>query len=179
MTTPQHDQFDRDRAGDGQDGQNGQNYVVRHEERLVAATERHEIGRVTMRKVVVEEQHTITVTLRREDVEVVEEDAVDGPAAGAPGVDSARAGRANDVEGGAHGDRLEARVDSDTGELVLYAERPIITTEWVPVERVRLDRHATQGVETVTAEVAREVVELEDDRGDRAGDTDSDGPSRR
>lgn len=161
MTTRHPDDLDRGRAGN-----DGADHVVRHEERLVAGTERHTVGRVTMRKVVVEEQHTITVTLRREDVEVVEE--LEGAAPAAPEGAAPRSEAARDEHAG-RDERLASRVDSDTGELVLYAERPIVTTEWVPVERVRLDRTTTQGVETVTAEVAREVVTMEDERS-TAGD---------
>lgn len=129
------------------------NSMVRHEERLVASTERAATKRFTLRKKIVEEEQTVVVTVRREVVEVVEEDltADTGDQQAAP------------VEG--HDLRTPPALDDaeETGELILHAERPLIATEWVPVERVRLELTTTRDSETVTADVAREVIDLVDE----------------
>src|SRR3954469_12731022 len=48
-------------------------------------------------------------------------------------------------------------------EVVLNEERPVVTTEAVPVERVRLGKHAVESDETVTADVRKERIEEEGD----------------
>lgn len=47
-------------------------------------------------------------------------------------------------------------------EVVLFAERPVVHKDVVPVERVRLDTVVVEGQQTVTDEVRREHVELQD-----------------
>lgn len=142
-----------DALGARDQGQGGS--LIRSEEQLITSVERHPAARVTLRKRVVEEEQTITVTLRREEVDIVEEDLRgEGSAADEAGARTAGRGR---------GGRITAE-QTDGGEIILYAERPVVTTEWVPVERVRLERTSHTVDETVTAEVAREVVELVDER---------------
>ena len=48
-------------------------------------------------------------------------------------------------------------------EVVLTEERPLVTTEAVPVERVRLAKHSVQSEETVTGDVRKERIEVEGD----------------
>ena len=43
-------------------------------------------------------------------------------------------------------------------EIVLHAERPVVTVEVVPVERVRLRTEVVTGIETVTDQVQREQI---------------------
>jgi hypothetical protein len=47
--------------------------------------------------------------------------------------------------------------------MILHEERPVVTTETVPVQRVRLG--ATEDIveETITEEVRKERVQLDDD----------------
>ena len=62
----------RDRAGD-RAGAPSDESLVRREEELQVGVERVRTGRVRLRKQVVEEQRTITVTVRVEEAELVEE----------------------------------------------------------------------------------------------------------
>ena len=48
------------------------------------------------------------------------------------------------------------------GPVVLHAERPVVTTETVPVERVRLAKATVRGEETVTGTVRKERIDLEE-----------------
>ncbi|XVV08905.1 PRC and DUF2382 domain-containing protein [Actinoplanes sp. CA-131856] len=51
--------------------------------------------------------------------------------------------------------------DGPPTDTTLYAERPVVTTERVPVERVRLSKQTVTGEETVTAPVHKEQIEYE------------------
>ncbi len=107
-------------------------------ERLHIETERVPRSRVRLRKVVVTEQRTVTVPLRREEYRIVREPIVDAaPVAGA-------------VLGG------------EEQEVVLYEERVVVTTEVVPVERIRLVKEEVVDTRQVSGEVRRERIELVD-----------------
>jgi len=47
-------------------------------------------------------------------------------------------------------------------EIVLHTERPVVTVEVVPVERVRLRTELVQGQETVTGQVQREQIVVDE-----------------
>lgn len=150
--------LDHDRLAEG--GEGGE--MIRHEEELRTRVERYPAKRITMRKRAVEEEETITVRVRREEVEIVEEDLT------IPEGEHSRTGRVG---------RRDEDLDADGGEIILYAERPVVTTEWVPVERVRLGRNTVREERSVTENVAREVVELVEERdpafrADAPGETD-------
>src|SRR4030095_647208 len=49
-------------------------------------------------------------------------------------------------------------------EIILHTERPVVTVEVVPVERVRLRTELVQGQETVTEQVQREQVVVDEQR---------------
>ena len=125
--------------------------MTRSEERLRVGTERVETGRARLRKHVVTETESRTVPLRREQVRV-ERQRLDGVV----------------VSGELAGREL---VDEEF-EIVLTAERAVVTTEAVPVERVRLDTDVVQAQETVTGEVRKERIELEDVERTTDGDPD-------
>ena len=117
--------------------------MTRSEERLQVGTERVATTRARLVKYVVTENVQITVPIRREEIRVeqVPLDAVDDepaeslvPAGAAPGT----AGL--------------------PGEIVMHAERPVVTVEVVPVERVRLRVDVVEGQETVTEQVQREQI---------------------
>jgi uncharacterized protein (TIGR02271 family) len=112
--------------------------VIRSEERLSAATTRHVTSRIRVGKRVVTEQRTITVNVSREEF-YLEELPLDA----AYPADSGLAGADRDVV------------------IVLREEEPVVTTRLVPVEevRVRVVRVTEEAVST--AEVAREVVEVD------------------
>lgn len=165
--------YDRpsDRAGD-RAGAPSDESLVRREEELRVGVERVRTGRVRLRKKVVEEQRTITVTVRVEEAELVEETLDPQPAATTPGpsgvsVESGASGR----EPSAHPDQrvgdADAEETDDTVELVLYEERPVVTMERVPVERVRLRRVSHSETQQVSGQVQVEDVVL--DRDDLSG----------
>lgn len=149
--------------------------LILHAQEVSIRTERVGSRRVTLRKRVVEEEQTLTVTVRREEVEVVEE-----PLEASGGSE----GRGEDLPLFAEvtGDELTAPVgttradlasfDDGDVELVLYAERPVVTMEVVAVERVRLSKDVVRTDETVTVDLAREeaVAELDSPHHDPSAD---------
>jgi len=111
--------------------------VIRREERLRAGVETVPLERVRLEKRIVEEQRTVTVTVRREEVRLVRE--------------------ALDPDDTAALDQ----VHGDVPELVLHEERVEVTTRVVPVERVRLRRDRVTRDEVVSGEVRSERIRVE------------------
>ena len=125
--------------------------MTRSEEQLRVHTASQPVERVRLRKHVVTEYRQITVPVRREEIRV------ERVPVGEADVD------ASDVEyAGSVGDPGAGSPVDDEQEVVLYAERPVVTTETVAVERIRLGKHTVTGQETVGGEVRREVVEFDD-----------------
>jgi uncharacterized protein (TIGR02271 family) len=116
--------------------------MTRSEERVRAATERVEAGRARLRKYVVTEQQQVTVPVKREEVRVEREQITEG------NYDRAMDGPA---------------LSEEEHEVVLNEERPVVTTEAVPVERVRLGKHSVESAETVTTDVRKERIEVDGD----------------
>ena len=119
--------------------------MTRSEEHLVAGTPEVEATRVRLRKYVVTETATVQVPVRREEVRLEHEPAPD-PGPGGSVADVTDAGDVTDEQ----------------RDMILRAERPVVTTETVPVEHVRLGKDTVTGTETVTGEVRREEIELDD-----------------
>ncbi len=111
--------------------------VVRSEEQLTTGVESVAVRRVRIRKVVVTEERTVTVQVRREELHLDDE-----PITGGESTSSAR------------GDREVV--------VVLHEERPVLTTEVVAVERARIATYRVNEEQTVTDEVRREVVDVTD-----------------
>jgi len=118
--------------------------MTRSEERLRAGTEQVEAGRARLRKYVVTEQQSVTVPVTREEVRVEREPITDG------NYDKAMAGPA---------------LSEEEHEVVLSEERPVVTTEAVPVERVRLSKEQVTEQQTVNADVRKEVIDTDVDAG--------------
>jgi len=120
--------------------------MTRSEEQLRVGTETREAGRARLRKHVVTEQQQVTVPVTHEEVTLEREaitdanrgDAYDGPA-----------------------------ISEEEHEVVLHAERPVVDTEAVAVERVRLGKETVTEHENVRGEVRKEEIEL--DKGDVTG----------
>jgi uncharacterized protein (TIGR02271 family) len=135
----------RDTVGRDTSGPNTDSAMTRSEEQLRVGTETHEAGRARLRKHVVTEHQQVTVPVTREEVTLEREPitetnrgaAYDGPA-----------------------------ISEEEHEVTLHAERPVVDTEAVAVERVRLGKETVTDQETVGGEVRKEEIEL--DRGDRA-----------
>ncbi|MGF1663601.1 MAG: DUF2382 domain-containing protein [Kineosporiaceae bacterium] len=112
--------------------------MTRSEERLDVDTQRVEAGRARLRKYVVTEQQSVTVPVSREEVRVEREPVTE-------------ADRDRALDGPA--------ISEEEHEVVLTEERPVVTTEAVPVERVRLNKETVTDQETVTGEVRKEEIE--------------------
>jgi len=120
--------------------------MTRSEERLNVGTQREQVGRARLRKYVVTEQQTATVPVSREEVRVEREPITDA------NIDKAMDGPA---------------ISEEEHEVTLTAERPVVTTEAVPVERVRLNKQTVTEQQTVSGEVRKEEIELDDSGTDR------------
>ena len=159
-------------AGEATDGA-----MTLSEEQLRVHTESEVVGKVRLRKYIVTEYQTITVPVQREEIriervavddgETVVGEAVVGEAvvgenvaAGAPVTGPAGPGPSAVYVGD---------VDDADGEqeIILYAERPVVQTETVAVERITVGTHTVTEQETVTGEVRREEIEVDTDRGPR------------
>ncbi|MFE7074291.1 DUF2382 domain-containing protein [Streptomyces sp. NPDC057620] len=119
--------------------------MTRSEEHMHVGAERYETGRARLRKYVVTEEVTQTVPLRHEEVHVVREPITDA--------------NMGDAMSG-------AEISEAEHEVTLHAERPIVETETVPVERVRLSTEEVTEEETVTGQVRKERITadgIEDD----------------
>jgi len=126
--------------------------MTRSEERLNVGTRSEEIGRARLRKYVVTENATETVPVSREEIRVEREPITDG-----------NVGQA--LDGPA--------LSEEEHEVVLTEERPVVTTEAVPVERVRLSKEQVQDEQTVTADVRKEVIDTDGDALTSGGTTTS------
>ena len=122
--------------------------MTRSEEQLRVGTERVATTRARLVKYIVTEDVQITVPIRREEIRV-EEVPLDEPAG-----DDRPAG--------------ESLVPMAPGglpdEIILHTERPVVTVEVVPVERVRLRTEVVQDQETVTEQVTREQIVVDEQR---------------
>lgn len=117
--------------------------MTRSEERLRVSTESYAAKRVRVVKYVVTEEVTVTVPVRREEIRIEEVPLdADGPAVAAGTV--AGAGLPEVI--------------------VLHAERPVVGTEVVPVERVRLHTDVVTEHVQVRDQVRRERIDVDEDR---------------
>jgi uncharacterized protein (TIGR02271 family) len=133
------------RAGNG--GDVSDSAITRSEEELEVGTQRRETGRARLRKYVVTEEVQQTVPVRREEVRLEREPVTDANA------DAATSG---------------PEISEAEHEVVLHAEEPVAEKRVVPKERVRLETDVETDERTVSEEVRKEQVKLEDEgRGDR------------
>lgn len=126
--------------------------VTRPQEQLLVGTQRVEAGRARLRKHVTTEHESAQVRVAHDELRVSRE-PVD----------------ATNYDAAMDGPEMTEAVH----EVVLDAERPVVDTEVVPVERVRLGTETVTGTEAVGGQVRTEEVELIDQRGRRT-DVDSD-----
>ncbi|MFD0902105.1 DUF2382 domain-containing protein [Actinomadura sediminis] len=116
--------------------------IVRCEEQIHIGTERHEAGRVRVRKWIETETVERTVPCSHDEVKI-DREAI------------------TDVQPG-----TRVTITEDDKEIVLYEERPVVTKQAVPVERVRVRTEQVQDEQTVRSELRKERVEVT-----REGDT--------
>ena len=141
----------RDRAGEsgvqGRDtsGPTTDDAMTRSEERLRVGTEQREAGRARLRKHIVTENVSTTVPVSHEEVTLEREpitDANRGDAHAGPGI------------------------SEEEHEVTLHAQRPVVATEAVAVERIKLGTETVTETETVGGDVRKEQIEF-----DSAGDS--------
>jgi uncharacterized protein (TIGR02271 family) len=116
--------------------------MTRSEEELRVGKQREATGKVRLRKYVVTEQQQMTVPVQREEVRVKREPITEA------NVDAAT--RGPDISEAEH-------------EVTTYEERPVVSKETVPKERVRLEKDTVTDTETVEGEVRKEQIEVEGD----------------
>ena len=116
--------------------------MTRSEEKLRVGTETRETGRPRLRKHVVTEQQQVAVPVSREEVTLEREPITD-------------ANRGAAYDGPA--------ISEEEHEVTLHAERPVVSTEAVAVERVKLGKETVTEQETVAGEVRKEQIELDTD----------------
>ncbi len=121
--------------------------VTRSEEELVVDKEAHVTERVRVRKVIVEEEVTVTVTLRREELRIEREP-----------VDAAYVADVDHLERG-NGD---AQLTDGELEFVLLAEEPVVEKRVVPVERIKVARDTIVDQHRITDQVRKERVEVDE-----------------
>jgi uncharacterized protein (TIGR02271 family) len=136
-------------GGPGHDvsGPNTDKAMTRSEEQLRVGTENVAAGRARLRKYVVTENVTKTVPVSHEEVRVEREPITD-----------ANAGAA--LDGPA--------ISEEEHEVTLYAERPVVQKEAVPVERVRMDTETVSEQAQVSEDVRKEQIEVDGDGTARA-----------
>ncbi|HWC81796.1 MAG TPA: PRC and DUF2382 domain-containing protein [Pseudonocardiaceae bacterium] len=117
--------------------------MIRSEERLNVGTEQVESGRVRLRRYVVTEQQQVTVPVSHEEVRIEREPIGERD------------------RGRMRGD--PAKLGESEQEVVLHEEKPVVRTETVPVERVRVGTDTVTEEQTVGGEVHKERVDVEPD----------------
>lgn len=113
--------------------------VVRSEEELRTGVRRTARERVVVRTRVVSEEVTMTFQVRKQVVDI-EQEPLDEAIASAEGLTLDRG--------------------PESLEVVLWEERPTVTMDLVPVERIRITREVERRSEEVHASLAREQVEV-------------------
>jgi len=128
-------------VGQDRSGPTTDTAMTRSEERLRVGTQQREAGRARMRKYVVTERVSQTVPVSHDEVHVVREPITD-------------ANRGAATSGPA--------ISEEEHEVVLHAETPVVAKKVVPVERVRMDTTTVAGQQSVSADVRKEQIELDD-----------------
>jgi uncharacterized protein (TIGR02271 family) len=115
--------------------------MTRSEEELKVGKTERESGRVRLRKYVVTDEVTRTVPVKREEIRVEREPITDA------NVDDALEGPA---------------ISEEEHEVVLREEEVVAEKRVVPKERVRLDKDVEVDERTVSEDVQREEIEIDD-----------------
>lgn len=124
----------------GRTGGRGDGAMTRSEEQLRVGVQRRVKERVRVRKYIVTEEVTQTVVVRREELRIEREPISEGT-----GVDASTGQGA----------------EEETLEVVLYAERPVLHKEIVPVERVRVTKEVVTEQVTIAEDLRKERIDTE------------------
>ena len=120
--------------------------MTRSEEELRAGTQTVQTGQARLRKHVVTEQQTVTVPVSHEEVTLEREP-----------ITEQNLGAATDGPD----------ISSEEHEVTLHAEQPVVTTETVAKERVKMGTKTVQEQQEVSGEVRKEQIDMDSD-GDAA-----------
>jgi uncharacterized protein (TIGR02271 family) len=120
--------------------------MTRSEEQLRVGTTEREAGRVRLRKVVVEDEVTQSVPVRREEVRVEREPITDA------NLDDAMSG---------------PEISEEEHEVVLHEDEPVAEKRAVPKERVRLDKDVHTEEREVSDTVRKEHIDVDESSGHR------------
>ena len=141
-------------VGDDVSGPETDNAMTRSEEELRVGTRQTETGRVRLRKYVVSEPVQTSVNVEREEVRIEREPITD-----------ANVGQATSGPD----------LSEEEHEVTLRAEEPVVEKRVVPKERVRLDKDVVSEQRSVSADVRREEIEVQEVQGtDRTLASDAD-----
>ena len=110
------------------------------EERLRVGTERHEAERVRLRKRIEIEQVERTVAVYREELRIEREPI--GEQEAQEGMGRFRIG------------------DEEEREIILHEERPVVSKDVIPVERIRVRAERIAGEQTVRDEIRKERIDI-------------------
>ena len=138
----------RDRSGEtgvvGQDasGPTTDNAMTRSEEELRVGTQTVATGKARLRKHVVTEQQTVTVPVSHEEVTLEREEITDANR------DAATSG---------------ADISAEEHEVTLHAEQPVLTTETVAKERVKMGTETVTEQQQVSGQVRKEQIDASTD----------------
>lgn len=119
--------------------------MTRSEEELRAGTQTVQTGTARLRKHVVTEQQTVTVPVSHEEVTIEREEITDANR------DAATSG---------------ASISEEEHEVTLHAERPVVATETVAKERVRMGTETHREQQQVSGEVRKEQIDATTDEAD-------------
>ncbi|XVQ08894.1 PRC and DUF2382 domain-containing protein [Spirillospora sp. CA-255316] len=130
-------------AARGAPADDGMIELTLSEERLRVGTERHMSERVRLRKRIEIEQIERTVAVYREELRIEREPI---------GEDEAEAGIGRFRIG-----------EAEEREIILHEERPVVSKEIVPVERIRVRAERVAGEQTVRDEIRKERIDIAHD----------------
>jgi Domain of unknown function (DUF2382)/PRC-barrel domain len=143
--------------------------MTRSEERARIGTTTVPASRAVLRRTRVVEDRTFSVPLGRDQVQVAYEPLpdVDPPQPRQPGARQEAGPQGSgpapvSAQPPQESRQAQAQADADDeGWVVLYEERLVVRTEWVPVERVRLGTVGVQGEEVVQVDLRRERIDVD------------------
>ena len=136
-----------DAVGRDTSGPTTDDAMTRSEERLRVSTREREVGRARLRKYVVSERVTQSVPVRHEELSIEREPITET------------------VTGG-----VAATIGEEQVEIVLHEEIAVVDKEVVAAERIRLGTRTVTEETTVSGEVRREEIELENTASRTAAD---------
>lgn len=110
--------------------------ITRSEEQMRIGTERHEAGRVRVHKYIETEMVERTIPVSHEEIRIDREPIVGGEP------------------------DPQVSLTEDDREIILYAERPVVAKETIPVERIHVRTEEVQDEQTVRGELRKERIEV-------------------